>query len=260
MTTPTRSPLALVTGASRGIGRATALELARRGYDLVLTYRTHPEEGEAVAAEILALGRSALVLPLDVADPDSIERFVRALGARLDGEPGDARLQVLVNNAGHSGATRLGETSIEVLDGLYATHVRGTYLLTQALAAPATGEPLLADGGSIVNLGTGLTRFVTLGYDAYASMKGAVGVLTRYWAQQLGPRGIRVNTVAPGPVETDFSGWKGNDAVRQMFADDTALGRGAVADDAAGVIASLVTPDTAWVNAQRIEASGGYRL
>ncbi|WP_084125180.1 SDR family NAD(P)-dependent oxidoreductase [Demequina sp. NBRC 110054] len=260
MNDTSRTPLALVTGANRGIGRATAEELARRGFDLVLTYRSHAEEAEEVAAAIEALGRRAVTVPLDVARPEDIDRFAGDLRTMLARDFGDAGLDVLVNNAGFGADTRLGETTAQVLDDLYATHVRGAYLLTQALATPVEGETLLEDGASIVNLGTGLTRFVHLGRDAYAAMKAAVGVLTRYWAEQLGPRGIRVNTVAPGPVETHFSGWVGNETVREVFADGTALGRSAVAEDISGVIASLVEPGSAWVTAQRIEASGGYRL
>ncbi|WP_062385383.1 SDR family NAD(P)-dependent oxidoreductase [Demequina iriomotensis] len=254
------APLALVTGANRGIGRATAEELARRGHDVVLTYRGHADEAAHAVAAIEALGRRAAALRLDIADPADVERFVGELRTTLRSTWGRDAVDVLVNNAGAGADTRLGATTAEVLDTLYATHVRGIYLLTQALATPTDGVALLADGGSIVNLGTGLTRFVHIGRDAYAAMKGAVGVLTGYWAQELGPRGIRVNTVAPGPVETHFSGWVGNDAVRQVFADGTALGRSAVATDIAGVIASVADPASAWVTAQRIEASGGYRL
>ncbi|WP_062464119.1 SDR family NAD(P)-dependent oxidoreductase [Demequina soli] len=260
MTTPSPAPLALVTGANRGIGRATAEELARRGHDVVLTYRGHAEEAAEAVEAIAALGRTAIALRLDVASTEDVARFVPELRAAIRDTWGRDTLDVLVNNAGAGADTRLGATTADVLDALYATHVRGAYLLTQAIAAPAEGAPLLADGGSIVNLGTGLTRFVHVGRDAYAAMKGAVGVLTGYWAQQLGSRGIRVNTVAPGPVETHFSGWMGDEKVRQVFADGTALGRSAVATDVAGVIASLVAPGSAWVTAQRIEASGGYRL
>ncbi|WP_062289423.1 SDR family NAD(P)-dependent oxidoreductase [Demequina phytophila] len=260
MNDATRSPLALVTGANRGIGRATAEELARRGHDLIVTYRSHAEEAAETVTAVEAAGRRAVTLPLDVAEPADIARFVGELPGVLERTFGTTTLDALVNNAGFGADTRLGQTTAEVLDGLYATHIRGVYLLTQALAAPADGAPLLGDGGSIVNLGTGLTRFVHVGRDAYAAMKGAVGVLTGYWAQELGPRGIRVNTVAPGPVETQFSGWVGDETVRKVFADGSALGRSAVATDIAGVIASLVEPDSAWVTAQRIEASGGYRL
>lgn len=254
------TPLALITGANRGIGRATALELARRGHDVVVTYRSHADEAAGVVAEIQGLGRRAAALELDTADVASIERLVAALPGALRDSFGRETLDVLINNAGMGADTQLGATTAEVLDRLYATHVRGVYLLTQALATPTTGGSLLADGASVVNLGTGLTRFVHVGRDAYAAMKGAVGVLTRYWAQELGPRGIRVNTVAPGPVETAFSGWEGNAQVRKVFADGAAAGRSAVAEDISGVIASLVQPGSAWVTAQRIEASGGYRL
>ncbi|WP_236685383.1 SDR family NAD(P)-dependent oxidoreductase [Demequina salsinemoris] len=254
------SPLALITGANRGIGRATAIELARQGHDVIVTYRSHPDEAAETVSAIESLGRAAAALPLDSAQVADIARFADDLRTMLEQSFGGAHLDVLVNNAGFGADTTLATTTAEVLDDLYATHVRGVYLLTQAIATPSEGVPLIADGGSIVNLGTGLTRFVHVGRDAYAAMKGAVGVLTAYWAQELGPRGIRVNTIAPGPVETHFSGWVGNEQVRQVFADGTALGRSAAAEDIAGVIASLVQPGAAWVTAQRIEASGGYRL
>ncbi|WNM28008.1 SDR family oxidoreductase [Demequina capsici] len=254
------SPIALVTGANRGIGRATVEELARRGHDIVLTYRSHADEAAEAVRVVEAEGRRAVALQLDIADAAAIEPFVAALRAALHETWGATTIDALVNNGGMGATTTLGTTGVQVLDELFATHVRGVYLLTQALATPAEGDPLLADGGSIVNLGTGLTRFVHVGRDAYAAMKGAVGVLTGYWAQELGPRGIRVNTVAPGPVETQFSGWVGDDTQRKVFADATALGRSSVASDIAGVIATLVEPGAAWVTAQRIEASGGYRL
>ncbi len=260
MNDTTTAPLALVTGANRGIGRATAEELARRGHDLILTYRSHADEAAEVVAAVEALGRTAVALPLDTAQPEDIARFVGALDGILAATFSRDSIDVLVNNAGFGADTQLGATTAQVLDDLYATHVRGVYLLTQALAVRGSEPSLLADGGSIVNLGTGLTRFVHVGRDAYAAMKAAVGVFTRYWAEELGPRGIRVNTVAPGPVETHFSGWVGNEAVRKVFADGTALGRSANAEDIAGVIASIVEPGSAWVTAQRLEASGGYRL
>lgn len=254
------TPITLITGANRGIGRATAVELARRGHDIVLTYRSHSEEADAVVAEVEALGRRAAALALDVADASAVVPFAGRLREVLSTRWGTTQLTAIVNNAGQGADTTLATTDAATLDALYATHVRGVYLLTQALVTPADGESLLSDGGAVVLLGTGLTRFVHVGRDAYAAMKGAVDVLTRYWAQELGARGIRVNQVAPGPVETAFSGWEGNERVRKVFADATALGRTAVADDIAGVIAGVVDPGAGWVTAQRIEASGGYRL
>lgn len=252
--------ITLITGANRGIGRATALELARRGHDVILTYRSHGQEADAVVAEIAALGRRAAAVKLDVADAAAIPPFADALRSVLAEQWAGAPLTAVVNNAGQGADTTLATTDAETLDALYATHVRGVYLLTQALTASENGGALLADGGAVVLLGTGLTRFVHVGRDAYAAMKGAVDVLTRYWAQELGPRGIRVNQVAPGPVETAFSGWEGNEQVRRVFADGTALGRSATADDVAGVIAGVLDSGATWVTAQRIEASGGYRL
>lgn len=255
-TTATTHPrIALVTGANRGIGRSTALSLARDGVDVVLTYRGHADEARAVVAEVESLGRHAVALPLDLTDTGSFPAFADELGTALAGL-GRQQLDVLVNNAGFSRPGLVADVTEEDVDALFAVHFKGTLFLTQALL------PLLADGAAVVNLSSGLARFAYPQRAAYGSIKAAVESLTRYMAAELGPRGITVNVVAPGAVATDFSGGALRDtpAMQEAIAGSTALGRHAVPDDIGPVIANLVRPDNRWVTGQRIEASGGVHL
>lgn len=248
--------IALITGASRGLGRATALHLARAGTDIVLTYQSSQAAAEATVAEITALGRKATALPLDtgvVADfPDFVARFRAALSEGW----GRTTVDFLVNNAGIGLHAPFAETREEDFDRLMNIHLKGVFFLTQALL------PLIVDGGRIVNVSSGLTRFSLPGYAAYAAMKGAVEVLTRYQAKELGSRGIAVNTLAPGAIETDFGGGLVRDtpAINQAIAAQTALGRVGLPDDIGGAIASLLGAGTGWVTGQRIEVSGGMFL
>lgn len=254
MSTPV-SPVTLVTGGSRGLGRAAAIHLARAGHDLVLTYRSKAEEAEAVAAEVRALGRQVAVLPLDVADSDSFAAFAGRVREVLAGW-GRQRFEHLVNNAGTGLHVPFAETTEAQLDEMYRIHFKGPYLLTQALL------PLLADGGRILNISSGLARFSMPGTSAYGSMKGAVEVLTRYLARELGERRISVNTLAPGAIETDFGGGRLRDdrQLNAWVASQTPLGRVGQPDDIGGAVAALLGPGTAWINGQRIEASGGMLL
>jgi NAD(P)-dependent dehydrogenase (short-subunit alcohol dehydrogenase family) len=240
--------IALITGANRGIGRSTALQLAREGVDVILTYRTHADEAADVVAEIEALGRNATALQLDTGDVASFEAFVAALG--------DTRIDFLVNNAGMSIGGDFADVTVADFDQLVDVHFKGVFFLIQALLGH------LNDGGAIVNVSTGLTRFTSPQRVAYGSVKGAVEVLTRDLAQELGPRGIRVNTIAPGAVATDFSGGllRDNAEVRDHIASLTALSRHAVADDIGGAIAALLGDGNRWVTGQRIEVSGGLHL
>jgi NAD(P)-dependent dehydrogenase (short-subunit alcohol dehydrogenase family) len=249
-------PIALVTGASRGLGRNTALKLAARGVGLILTYRSQRDEAEATVAEIERLGARALALPLDVADSASFPAFAEAVRERLAAVWGRTQFQHLVNNAGIGIQAPFSETTPAQFDQLVAIHLKGPYFLTQALL------PLIADGGRIVNVSTGLTRFALPGFSAYAAMKGGVEVLTRYLAKELGARGIAVNTVAPGAIETDFGGGVVRDVaeLNRHIAAQTALGRVGVPDDIGGAIAALLSDDSRWVNAQRLEVSGGMFL
>ena len=252
----TTTPIAVVTGGSRGLGRNTALALARKGNDVILTYRSQQAEAQAVVAEIATLGRRAVALQLDVADSSNFAAFAAQVRQALDAQWQRTHFNFLVNNAGTGTHASLMETTEAQFDALVNIHFKGVFFLTQALL------PLMADGGRIVNVSTGLTRFALPGYAAYASMKGAVEVLTRYMAKELGPRGIAVNVVAPGAIETDFGGGavRDNAQLNSFVATQTALGRAGVPDDIGPVIAALLAPDNRWVNAQRIEASGGMFL
>lgn len=255
-TTIDTARVALVTGGNRGLGRASALALAADGTDVVLTYRSHADEAPAVVAEIEALGRRAAALRLDTGDLADLETFPARLKDAL-GAWSRSTFDVLLNNAGHNVPTPLGGTTAADLQSLFDVHVRGVFLLTQSLA------PLLADGGRVVNVSSGLARFVQPGgRGGYGAMKAAVEVLTRYWADELGPRGITVNVVAPGPVATDFSGGAVRDRaeVRAALGVQAALGRVGESEDVGGVVAAVASPAFGWVTGQRIEASGGMRL
>lgn len=247
--------LALVTGSSRGLGRNMALTLARNGADVIVTYRQRREEGESVVAEVEKLGRKAVPLRLDVADLASFDAFADSLGDTLASTWQRPNFDFLVNNAGIDSRAAYADTSEENFDRLLLAHFKGPYFLTQRLL------PLLADGGAIVNLTTGLTRFTFPGFSAYASMKGAVEVFTRYLAKELAPRKIRVNGVAPGAIETDFTKEAfSNPQVVEFITTQTALGRVGVPDDIGGVVAFLCSEEARWVNGQRLEASGGILL
>jgi NAD(P)-dependent dehydrogenase (short-subunit alcohol dehydrogenase family) len=248
--------ITLVTGASRGLGRNTALRIARRGGDVVLTYQSRAEDAQAVVAEIQAQGRKAVALQLDTGSVATFAPFADRLRAALRGTWQRDSFDHLVNNAGHGDYALIGETTEAQFDGLVNVHFKGVYFLTQTLL------PLIADGGRIVNLSSGLTRTSYPGYAAYAAVKGAVEVLTRYMAKELGARRIAVNTVAPGAIETDFGGGavRDNPEINKIFAGITALGRAGVPDDIGPMIASLLTEDNRWVNAQRIEVSGGQGI
>jgi NAD(P)-dependent dehydrogenase (short-subunit alcohol dehydrogenase family) len=255
MNTPSTS-IALVTGGSRGLGKSMALALAARGVDVVLTYRSNQKEAEAVVAEIERSGRKAAALQLDVGVAASFGRFVEQVRDVLKNRWQRERFEFLVNNAGIGIHAPFAETTEAQFDELVNIQFKGPFFLTQKLL------PLLADGGRIVNISSGLARFAMPGYAAYAAMKGAMEVLTRYQAKELGSRGIGVNIVAPGAIETDFGGGlvRDNKQVNDFIASQTALGRVGRPEDIGGVVASLLSPENRWINAQRIEASGGMFL
>lgn len=248
--------IALVTGSSRGLGRNTALNIARHGGDVVLTYQSRADDAHAAMAEIAAIGRKAVALQLDTGDVAGFMSFAERLRTALRETWGRETFDHLVNNAGHGDYALIGQTTEAQFDRLVDVHFKGVFFLTQTLL------PLLADGGRIVNLSSGLTRTSFPGYAAYAAVKGAVEVLTRYMAKELGGRGIAVNTVAPGAIETDFGGGvvRDNPEINKVFADITALGRAGLPDDIGPMIASLLSEDNRWVNAQRIEVSGGQGI
>jgi NAD(P)-dependent dehydrogenase (short-subunit alcohol dehydrogenase family) len=248
--------IAIVTGGSRGLGKSAALRLAAKGVHVIITYHSQRAEADKAVAEIEATGAKAAALQLDVAQSKTFTQFAADVKAILQSKWQRENFDYLVNNAGTGINTPFLETSEEQFDQMVNIHLKGVYFLTQKLAA------LLADGGSIVNISSGLTRFCFPGYSAYASMKGAVEILSRYLGKELGARGINVNTVAPGAIETDFGGGavRDNSELNQHIAALTALGRVGLPDDIGGVIASLLSDDNRWVNGQRIEASGGMNL
>lgn len=250
------SKIAIVTGGSRGLGRNAALKLAARGVDVILTYRSQRDEAEAVVAEIEGLGAKAVALQLDVAASHSFAGFAEQVKTALQSRWLRKDFDHLVNNAGIGIQASFGDTTEAQFDQLFNIHLKGVFFLTQALL------PLMADGGRILNISSGLTRFALPGYAAYAAMKGAVEVLTKYLAKELGPRGISANVLAPGAIETDFGGGAVRDRgeLNAFIAGQTALGRAGLPDDIGKVVASLLSDDNAWVNAQRIEASGGMFL
>lgn len=244
--------IALVTGSSRGLGKNMAMALAKNGNDLVITYNKNKDEALAVVAEINALGRKACALQLDVSKSDSWESFAKALAEALKANFDSDKFDYLVNNAGIDSPAPFMQTSEEQFDLLMTVHFKSVYFLTQKLV------PLMRDGGRIVNVSSGLARFSIPGYSAYAAMKGAVEVMTRYMAKELADRKIAVNTVAPGAIETDFTkDHLAHPGAREMIAGSTALGRVGVPDDIGGVVAFLCSDAGRWVNAQRLEASGG---
>lgn len=249
----TRTKIALITGASRGLGRNMAIALARKGVDVIGTYHSNKAEAAAAAAEIEALGRKAVMVQLDTADVSSFAAFAVDLKQALAAGWGRSTFDYLINNAGIGIAAPFAETSESDFDRLMNIHLKGVFFLTQTLL------PVIADGGRIVNLSSGLARFSLPGYAAYAAMKGAVEVLTRYLAKELGSRGIAVNTIAPGAIETDFAGGsvRDNQQVNAFIASVTALGRPGLPDDIGPAVAALLSEDNRWINAQRIEISGG---
>jgi NAD(P)-dependent dehydrogenase (short-subunit alcohol dehydrogenase family) len=248
--------IAIVTGASRGLGRNTALHLAKKGVDVVLTYRSQQAEAAAVVAEIEALGGQAVALQLDVGKSAGFAAFADQVKATLREVWQRDSFDFLVNNAGIGIYASFAETTEEQFDELVNIHLKGTFFLTQKLL------PLIADGGRVVNLSSGLARFSLPGYAAYGAMKGAIDTLTRYMALELGPRRIAVNSVAPGAIETDFGGGvvRDNAQLNAAIAAQTPLGRVGLPDDIGGAIAALLSEDNRWINAQRIEVSGGIHL
>lgn len=253
-TTPTK--IALITGGSRGLGRATALGLAADGRDVIITYLTDESAAREVVTGIEALGRKAVAFRLDCSDVSTFATFAADVRAALERTWHAEHFDFLVNNAGVGVYAPFAETTETQFDRMVAVHLKGVFFLTQALL------PLIADGGRIVNLSSGLTRFSLPGYVAYAAMKGAIEVFTRYLAVELGARKIAVNTFAPGAIETDFGGGmvRDNAAVNAHIASRTALGRVGLPDDIGPAIASLLGDSNRWITAQRIEASGGQML
>ncbi|WP_250527059.1 SDR family oxidoreductase [Caballeronia sp. GAWG2-1] len=247
--------IAIVTGGSRGLGRNTVLNLAKRGVDIIFTYHRNREEAENVVRSVSDLGRKAVALRLDTGNVGAFDSFIGKVRETL-AEWKAERFDFLINNAGTSHHNSIEKTTEEELDGLYNVHFKGVFFLTQKLL------PLIRDGGKIVNLSSGLTRIIVPESGAYGSLKGAVEILTKYMAKELAPRRIAVNVVAPGAIQTDFSGGivRDNAELNKRIADMTALGRAGLPDDIGPMIASLLSEDNRWINAQRIEVSGGMAI
>ncbi|MGG6310781.1 SDR family NAD(P)-dependent oxidoreductase [Paenibacillus macerans] len=248
--------IALVTGGSRGLGRNAAIALSRKGIDVIITYHTREEEADKVVKEIENNGQKAAALQLDTGNVSSFDAFVSQLTDVLNNKWSREQIDILVNNAGFGVHASVAETTEEQFDSMMNVQFKGVFFLSQKL------YPRLADNGRVVNISTGLTRFVIEGFGAYSAMKGAIEVLTKYMAQEWGKRGIRVNVVAPGAIATDFGGGavRDNQQMREFVASKIALGRVGEADDIGGVVASLCTDEMGWVNGTRLEVSGGQLL
>lgn len=250
------SKIALVTGGSRGIGRDSAISLSKKGLDIIITYNNQKEKADDVVKEIQANGCRATAIQLDVSDMSSFDFFVSKLSDVLKDEWNQAHFDFLINNAGISNHNPILKVTEEEFDKIFNVHFKGVFFLTQKLI------PLIADKGGIINTSTALTRFTGFGSGLYASAKGAIEVFTRSLAKELGARGIRANTIAPGAVNTEFSGdtYIKNPGIKDLIAANTALGRIGEASDIGGVVASLCTDEMGWVTGQRIEVSGGMSL
>lgn len=251
-----KNKIALVTGGSRGLGENMAINLAKKGLDVILTYRSNKEEADHTVKEIENLGQKAYSLQLDVALIGSFDAFVEEVKKAVDSHFGADGINFLINNAGIGINAPITETTEEQFDTLVNIHFKGAFFLSQKLL------PIMEDGGGIVNVSSGLARFSFPGYSVYGALKAAMETLTKYQAKELGVRKIRSNVVAPGAIETDFGGGtnKNDEDKRAAIANFTALGRVGIPSDIGGVVAFLCTEDAKWVNAQRIEVSGGMMI
>ncbi len=251
-----KTKIALVTGGSRGLGKSMALHLAQSGTDTIITYHTKKEEAESVVAEIRQMGRKSVAMQLDMGNLRTFDAFFEQLETQLKDQFGRNTFDFLINNAGMGATIPFTQVTEEVFDQFLNVHFKGVYFLTQK------SLPLMADGGRILNISTGTTRFSNPGYSVYASMKGAVEVFTRYLAKELGARGITANILAPGPVETDFNNAaiRSNPQMKSVLSSLSPLGRVGEADDIGGVVALLCSEEARWINGQRIEVSGGINV
>jgi NAD(P)-dependent dehydrogenase (short-subunit alcohol dehydrogenase family) len=254
--TTTKSKIALVTGGSRGLGRNMAISLAKKEIDVVFTYNSNKQKADEVVAEIQSLGQKAMAFQLDTSNVKMFDEFFKQITAYLKEQTGSTNFDFLINNAGTALYAPFAETTEAQFDDVMNVHYKGVFFLTQKAL------PFINDGGRIINISSGLARFSLPGSSAYGSMKGAIEVLTRYLAKELGSRGIAANVVAPGAIETDFGYGhvRDNKDVNQNIAGMTALGRVGLPGDIGGVVAFLCTDDARWINGQRIEVSGGVSL
>ena len=246
----------IITGGSRGLGRSMALHLADKGQDSIITYHANKAAADEVVKAIEAKGAKAVALQLDVTKAETFDAFAGTVKKALSSTWKRENFDHLVNNAGSGIGVTIADTSEAQFDAMMNEHVKGPYFLTQKLL------PLMADGGRIINVSSGLARFSFPSRAPYAIMKGAIEVFTRYLAKELGPRGISANTLAPGAIATDFGGGntRDNPQVQTMLSGQTALGRVGLPDDIGALAAAMLSDDFRWVNGQRIEASGGFML
>ena len=248
--------IALITGGSRGLGKSMAIQLASKGCDVIFTYRERKDEAEKVMRDIAAKGRIAVAIPLDLEQPETLDAFAATVESSLQNNWKTSHFDYLVNNAGMGVYAAIADTTPAQFDALMNVHLKAPFFLTQKVM------PLMNDGGHIINISSGLARFSYPNYAAYAMMKGGMEVFTRYLAQELAPRKIAVNTIAPGAIETDFGGGlvRDNKDLNKMLASQTALGRVGLPDDIGSAVAALLTQENGWINGQRIEVAGGVHL
>jgi NAD(P)-dependent dehydrogenase (short-subunit alcohol dehydrogenase family) len=251
-----KNKIALITGGSRGLGKNMALAIAKKGIDVVFTYNSNREAADKVISEIEMTGQKAYAFQLDTSNIKSFDNFVKEVTKLLKEKKGNSNIDFLINNAGTALYAPVNDTTEDQMDTIFNIHYKGVFFLTQKML------PFINDGGSIINISSGLTRITYPGSSVYASMKTAIETLTRYLAKELSSRKIRVNVVAPGAIETDFGGGRvrDNEEINAQIAGLTALGRVGLPDDIGGVIAFLCTEDAGWINGQRIEVSGGQAL
>lgn len=245
--------IALITGGSRGLGRNMAHHLAARGVDILFTYRARRDEADSLVADLKLMGRKAVAIQLDTGVTAQFPEFVASVRSTLKSEWGRDDFDYLINNAGMGLYEPFAEITETQFDEVMNVHFKGVFFLTQALL------PSIRDGGRILNLSSGLARFSYPGASAYAAAKGAVEVLTRYLAMELGPRRIAVNVLAPGAIETDFGGGRvrDNPELNALIASRTPLGRVGLPDDIGGAVSLLLSDEAGWINGQRIEVAGG---
>lgn len=248
--------IAIITGGSRGLGRSIAMNLAESGHDIILTYHSQKEEAEKVVTLIKSKGQNAICLQLDITISNSFDQFRGNVKEVLNSNWNRDDFDILINNAGTGVHNEFMNIIEDEFDRMVNEHIKAPFFLSQKLL------PMMADGGRVLNLSSGLTRITVPGFAAYATVKAAVETLSKYMTKELGERGIAVNTVAPGAIETDFGGGavRDNKEMNKQFAALTALGRVGLPDDIGGAVAAILDGKAGWINAQRIEVSGGQSL
>ena len=251
-----QSKIALITGGSRGLGRDMAINLAKKGLGVIITYHSNKSAAEEVVSLISDMGQKAIALQLDVSEYTQYEPFFKSLSESLEEKFNTSTIDYLINNAGTISPAPFTSATIDEFKDMIHIHLMAPFFITQ------NAIKVMNNGGGIVNISTGLTRFTTPGFASYASMKGGLEVLSKYQAKELGERKIRVNVVAPGAIETDIMGGavRDNAELNKALAAETTLGRVGLPTDVGSVVAFLCTDDASWINGQRIEVSGGANL